>query len=162
MLPALLLLLVAGMAACQREDRSRTSDPQMETKRPSQALLDARYGRNAYQIGEGQRLYKWMNCGTCHGAAGGGGMGPPLMDDQWRYGSAMADIVATIDQGRPNGMPSFHSRLTGQQRAQLAAYVRALGGLAPTDAVPSRSDGFAAGEPLTQHEPPPPATDSAR
>ena len=52
------------------------------------------------RIAQGQQLYTWMNCGGCH-SHGGGGMGPALMDDEWRYGGAMDEIAATIADGRP-------------------------------------------------------------
>ena len=66
----------------------------------------ARTRSNAYARREGKRLFSWYNCIGCH-ANGGGGMGPPLMDDEWIYGSEPANIFATIVEGRPNGMPSF-------------------------------------------------------
>ncbi len=31
--------------------------------------------------------------------------GPPLMDDEWRYGGRIDQTAATIAEGRPNGMP---------------------------------------------------------
>src|ERR1044071_3848683 len=49
---------------------------------------------NAYAIAEGKRLYTQLNCVGCH-ANGGGGMGPPLMDDKWIYGSAPANKIGT-------------------------------------------------------------------
>jgi cytochrome c oxidase cbb3-type subunit 3 len=147
------LIMLAG---CAREDRSQTTDPRAEGATGGAVIsspFQADYAGNAYHIGEGQRLYKWMNCSGCHGPAGGGGMGPPLMDGKWRYGSTMTDIVRTIDGGRPNGMPSFHNRLTGQQMWQLAAFVRSLSGLAPKDAVPSRGDEMSSKVPITQRDP---------
>ena len=76
------LLLLAG---CRREDRSQTTDPHAEGANGGAVLASpeqAHYAANAYHIGEGQRLYSWMNCSGCHGPAGGGGMGPSLMDAQ--------------------------------------------------------------------------------
>jgi hypothetical protein len=35
-----------------------------------------------------------------------------LIDDEWIYGSSSPQIVATLIQGRPNGMPSFRNKLT--------------------------------------------------
>ena len=67
-------------------------------------------------------------------------MGPPLMDDEWVYGSDPENIVATIVEGRPNGMPSFRGRITNQQLWQIAAYVRALAGLTPKAPSPGRDD----------------------
>ena len=67
------------------------------------------YENNAYAISEGKRCSA-VNCAGCH-ANGGGGMGPPLMDDKWIYGSEPENIYATIVQGRPNGMPSFGGKI---------------------------------------------------
>jgi cytochrome c oxidase cbb3-type subunit 3 len=97
------------------------------------------YVGNAYNLNEGKRLYSWFNCVGCH-AHGGGGMGPPLMDARWIYGSEPRNIYSTILEGRPNGMPSFQGKIPDQQVWQLAAYVRSLSGLAPKDAAPGRDD----------------------
>ena len=51
-------------------------------------------------------------------------MGPPLMDDEWRYGGRIDQIAASIAEGRPNGMPSWRGKLTDDQIWKLAAYVR--------------------------------------
>ena len=75
----------------------------------------------------GRQLYNSFNCAGCHGSAGGGGMGPPLADDQWIYGSSDAQIYATIIQGRPNGMPAFGQAMQGEAVWKLAAYVKSLG-----------------------------------
>jgi len=69
------------------------------------------------------------------------------MDDQWRYGHEPPQIVATILQGRPNGMPSFAGRISTEQAAQLAAYVRSMSGQVREDVAPSRSDGLSTGAP---------------
>jgi cytochrome c oxidase cbb3-type subunit 3 len=97
------------------------------------------YENNAYAISEGGRLFGWYNCAGCH-ANGGGGMGPPLMDDRWIYGGAPENIYATIVQGRPNGMPSFAGRIPAPQVWMLVAYVRSLSGLTPSAARSSRTD----------------------
>lgn len=100
-------------------------------------------GDNAYEMNQGKRLFRWYNCGGCHGQ-GGGGMGPALMDDQWIYGYEPDRIYATIMDGRPNGMPSFRGRIPEEEAWQLVAYVRSMSGLAPKAAAPGRSDGIAA------------------
>jgi cytochrome c oxidase cbb3-type subunit 3 len=99
---------------------------------------------NAYAVSQGKKLYRWFNCNGCH-AAGGGAIGPALMDDQWIYGHEPAQIVATILQGRPNGMPSFAGRVTDEQAWQLAAYVRSMSGQLRKDVAPSRADSISAG-----------------
>jgi cytochrome c oxidase cbb3-type subunit 3 len=158
------LAIGLALAACQRETRDfhppkspPASSPGVSPgdlmagggPPPAQDPRVSIYEDNAFHIGEGKRLYDWYNCYSCH-AAGGGDIGPPLMDDKWRYGGRLDQIHASIIEGRPNGMPSFRNVLTDEQAWQLAAYVRSLGGNVPKDAAPSRGDEQNPGEPLTQ------------
>ena len=139
------LLALALLAGCHRETRDYKSDAMKAAER------GAAFEGNAFHIAQGQRLYAWMNCAGCH-AHGGGGMGPPLMDDEWRYGGEMGEIVATILDGRPNGMPPFRHRVTEDQAWQLAAFVRALSAQPRQDALPGRADEPRNTEPLTLDE----------
>jgi cytochrome c oxidase cbb3-type subunit 3 len=97
------------------------------------------YEENAFALSEGKRLFSSFNCTGCH-ANGGGGMGPPLLDDKWIYGHEPQQVFATIVEGRPNGMPTFGGRIPAYQIWQLAAYVRSISGLVPKDAAPGRDD----------------------
>jgi cytochrome c oxidase cbb3-type subunit III len=137
-------------SACEREQRSFDDKPRPAAHRerlvslvpgpPTPAVIVRNpYDHNAYAIAEGKRLFTWYNCSGCH-ANGGGGMGPALMDDRWIYGSAAENIVATILEGRPNGMPSFRGRIPEQQVWQLAAFVRSLSGQVPKDAAGGRDE----------------------
>jgi len=101
---------------------------------------------NAVAVAEGKRLYRWYNCNGCH-ASGGGAIGPALMDDKWLYGHEAQQVVASILQGRPNGMPSFAGRMPEDQAWKIAAYVRSMSGQLKADIAPSRSDGLSAGPP---------------
>jgi cytochrome c oxidase cbb3-type subunit 3 len=109
---------------------------------PPPASRDNPYERNAWAVGEGKQLYQKYNCVGCH-ANGGGGMGPPLMDDTWIYGSSSAQIHESIAQGRPNGMPAFGEKIPDAQIWKLAAYVRSMSGLLAKDVSPSRDDHMA-------------------
>jgi cytochrome c oxidase cbb3-type subunit 3 len=91
------------------------------------------YLNNAYALAEGKALFNSMNCVGCH-FHGGGGIGPPLMDDEWIYGSAPQQIFSTIADGRPNGMPAWKFKLSDQQIWQLVSYVRSLSSLNPKGA----------------------------
>jgi len=167
----LTIIAAAGLvlSACDREERHSRSKPIGETVPAGQSPdtiypgsgtpppLDARaklYDNNAPAIAEGQRLYMQMNCVGCH-FHGGGGMGPPLMDDEWRYGGRIDQIAATIAEGRPNGMPAWRGKLTDDQIWKLAAYVRTLSGQPSKDAVASRSEEMSNTTPqtLTPREP---------
>jgi cytochrome c oxidase cbb3-type subunit III len=79
--------------------------------------------RQAYM--EGRRLYDWMNCSGCH-FAGGGGIGPPLMDDDWIYGGKPAQIYDSIASGRANGMPAYGEMLPADQIWHIVTYVMTL------------------------------------
>ena len=170
------LTLLALLAGCQRERRlpsgHATVPPVPAMASPdtifpgsSPPPLDPRaaaFEGNAQAIGKGQQLYIWMNCVGCH-SHGGGGMGPALMDDQWRYGGRIDQIASTIAEGRPNGMPSWRSKLTDEQIWQLSAYVRSMSGQVRKDAVGSRTDTMSNTPPNTQTVPrPPKPADSAQ
>lgn len=83
------------------------------------------YGHNAKAVTEGKRLYHWYNCSGCH-FEGGGGIGPPLMDDDWIYGSEPQNIYNTIMEGRPEGMPAYRGRISQEHAWQIVAYVQTL------------------------------------
>jgi cytochrome c oxidase cbb3-type subunit 3 len=165
-LAALLSLLASGatLLACEREVRTFTEQspeqsaaapvitdfhpgpaPRMErgsalAQQPWRSgPTDDAVERNAWSLSQGKRLYSWFNCTGCH-AHGGGGIGPPLMDAAWRYGSDLRSVAASIGEGRPNGMPAFGGKLSHEQVLQLAAYVRSLGGLVPMAAASGRDD----------------------
>ncbi|MER9657678.1 c-type cytochrome [Mesorhizobium sp. M0152] len=149
-----LLSATLAVAACQREERDTRPQSALGSgeqpapvttlepggERPS--LSDnkaAAFEANAFHLSEGKRLFSWFNCTGCH-ANGGGGMGPALMDQKWIYGSSIESIHATIRDGRPNGMPTFRDKVPDDQIWELAAFVRSLGGNAPSSAAPSRND----------------------
>jgi cytochrome c oxidase cbb3-type subunit 3 len=148
---ATIVVLAATLFACEREDRrlnGRTPKAPATmiaegTLQPGPTYVadtvEGPYDDNAYGVSEGQTLFDQMNCSGCH-ANGGGGMGPALMDDEWIYGSRPDQIFASIAEGRPNGMPTWRSRLTDQQIWELVAYIRSLSGLTPKGARPNRTD----------------------
>jgi cytochrome c oxidase cbb3-type subunit 3 len=148
-LTVLLLLLTT---TCQREERRFRETPPTATAGDAVRLTSLQpgsptpavevaspYAVNAYAIAQGKRLYEWYNCVGCH-SHGGGGMGPPLMDDEWIYGSAPQNIFETIVEGRPNGMPSFRGKIPNYEVWQLVEYVRSMSGLTRMDARPGRND----------------------
>jgi len=151
----LLVLPYLALTACEREDREYRSSPvttQAEEKialspiSPGPAAPVERrsgigkdYEENAFHVAQGKKLYVWFNCNGCH-ANGGGGSGPALMDDRWIYGGQIENIVQTIREGRPNGMPSFRGKVPDDQIWQIAAYVRSMGRNVPKDAAAGRND----------------------
>src|SRR3982750_4935884 len=115
------LVIVAALAlcGCNREEPPSPGKPIGETVPAGESpdtifpgssvppALDVRaklYDNNANAIGRGQQLYTQMNCVGCH-SHGGGGMGPPLMDDEWRYGGRSEPTPGTGGGGRGHGKP---------------------------------------------------------
>ena len=142
------------LTACERENRHLSDPPESGPRAPLLSDLrpgasppspddprDAAYDGNATHIANGQRYFQAFNCNGCH-FNGGGGIGPALMDDKWRYGGKTEQIAASILQGRPNGMPAFRDKIPEQQVWEIAAYVRSLSGNADKLAAPSRAEGM--------------------
>lgn len=107
---------------------------------------------NQQALAEGERLFIWMNCAGCHGAKGGGAIGPPFRDADWIYGDDPASIFQSIQQGRPNGMPAFGLKMPAEDIWRIALYVRSLGDATraqpqggPTEATRRRQPGGTAG-----------------
>src|SRR4051795_4798190 len=147
------LLPILFAPACQREERnfqglppSAASSIPPVRESPLQpgpptrsASVSGPYEGNAYGVSQGKTLYNQFNCAGCH-FQGGGGIGPPLMDAAWIYGSRPENIFETITEGRPNGMPAFGRKINTDQIWQIVAYVRSMSGLLKKDVAPGRSD----------------------
>ena len=168
----LLLLAATALTACEREDREYRPDP-MATETHEEITqttlspnsppmvkpsgLGEQYLSNAYHVSQGKKWFAAFNCNGCH-ANGGGGSGPPLMDDKWIYGGKIENIVQTIREGRPNGMPSWRGKITDEQIWELAAYILSMSGNVSSDVAPGRNDDLAAKPPentLIQQPPAP-------
>jgi glucose/arabinose dehydrogenase len=74
--------------------------------------------------GAAEALYA-ESCASCHGAGLQGGMGPSLVDAEWRHGADDASVTVSIREGRPEGgMPGFGATLTAEQTRALVIYLR--------------------------------------
>jgi len=170
--PRLMLCLLVpallALPACKREERTfRVEAPSADAvqtvavsalypgTQPTTGPVKNDYEQNAYALAEGKRLFAQYNCNGCH-ANGGGGMGPPLIDDEWLYGYEPQQVYATILQGRPNGMPAFMGKIPDFQVWELAAYVRSMSGLVPSSAAPGRNDDMKGPPPENSANPTPP------
>ena len=96
------------------------------TDRP--LVLENPFERNAQALATGAGLYVAYNCIDCHGAGGGGAMGPSLADGRWHSGGRADQVFESIYQGRPAGMPAWGGRISNDQIWMLVTYVRSLNG----------------------------------
>jgi mono/diheme cytochrome c family protein len=79
-------------------------------------------------VSPGQAVYE-ASCASCHGADGGGGIGPQLSDGQVVESYPdVADEVAVVTDGK-NGMPGFEGDLSETEIDEVVEYTRSgLGG----------------------------------
>ncbi len=103
-LSGLLLVAAVFLGAC-----SVTATPRADNDDP---VLEV--GRTVYI----------RNCASCHGAAGGGGKGPPLSEG--RIGANFANIEDQIDlvTNGKGGMPAFSGRLTEEELEAVVRFTR--------------------------------------
>jgi len=101
-----------------------------------------------YAIAGGRTIFA-ENCAPCHGNAGSGGPGYPILaDDDWLWGGTRDDIYTTVkygirsgnDDARDNEMPNFlgDEILNRKQIADVAQFVLSLSGKADDSAAASR------------------------
>lgn len=84
------------------------------------------YTGNLEAITEGEELYKLLNCYSCHGLRGGGGMGPDLTDEEWKEDTGSdTRVMDQVMTGR-NKMPGYDGVITEEEAWKVIAYVRTL------------------------------------
>lgn len=76
-------------------------------------------------------------CFACHGKSGEGGVGPNLTDEYWLHGGSINEVFKTIKYGWPEkGMKSWKDDYSPSQIAEIASYVKSLGGTHPANPKP--------------------------
>ncbi len=89
--------------------------------------------QNEDAVEEGEEVYK-AYCAACHGADGGGIIGPNLADAFWIHGSKITDVYATVTNGvLEKGMPPWGKTLKPRQLSNVVAYVASLQGTTPAN-----------------------------
>lgn len=82
---------------------------------------------NAEAIAEGRAIYMQSGCNGCHGM-GGGGMGPAILDDTWKFGGDDETLFKLIKGDLPQQtMPAvFGKVLTEEQVWKILAWIRSI------------------------------------
>jgi cytochrome c oxidase cbb3-type subunit 3 len=109
-----------------------------DLKPDSQTLFT--YANDPEWVVVGESIFK-TNCVSCHGADGGGLVGPNLCDQNYKHIKGIADIYKVINEGVAGGaMPAWGTRIGNQNDLiMLSAYVASLRGSNP--AKPKGPDG---------------------
>jgi len=66
-------------------------------------------------VGEGRRAYLRLNCYSCHGMDGKGGMGPKIVGEN--------DVGERVTIGSSHGMPAYANYLCPNDITNLNAYL---------------------------------------
>ncbi len=107
--------------------------PAPEAPTVSEASLVALVN-DAAAVSAGQGVFA-RNCAACHGAAGGGQIGPNLTDDAWIHGGSPREIHATVVNGvLQKGMPPWGKTLKPAEVDQVVAYVISIHDTQPANA----------------------------
>jgi cytochrome c-L len=63
----------------------------------------------------GKKKFGYYSCTQCHGANGGGQVGPSILDDRWQYSKHVTDkgLFETIAGGSNGGMFAWHQQVAG-------------------------------------------------
>jgi cytochrome c peroxidase len=78
-------------------------------------------------VKDGRRLFQSYGCPGCHGLMGGGGMGKPILDDTWIFGSDDETLYHLIKGQIPQQtMPKTFANIPDEHVWKLLAYVRSL------------------------------------
>ncbi len=107
--------------------KARTEKKQAAHKTVEATGAGAHEGGHSVEayVAVGKQLFASM-CVACHGENAKGGVGPDLTLSRYKYGKSRLDIIKTISEGRPGGMPSFSSQITPDQIEGLVEYVLTL------------------------------------
>jgi len=98
-------------------------------------------------VDQGKKIFQ-EKCTACHGAEGGGSVGPNLTDDYWLHGAGIQNLFKVIKYGVPEkGMISWEKQLSPTDIQKVASYVVSLKGTKPANA--KEPQGEIASEELT-------------
>lgn len=118
--PSLLLGLLLG---CDQDSRRNgTQQP------PPPATATPANSTDLELFREGAVLFSDL-CTSCHGSGGSGRgsrRGPSLQRSELTYGNSREDIIESIRNGRPGGMPSYGHVFDDRQLEALSRYIISL------------------------------------
>lgn len=111
----------------------------LEAERPKVELTDASLAAMASDpaaLSAGRTVFTTY-CVPCHGADGGGTIGPNLTDDYWIHGGRPFELHRTVETGvLDKGMPAWGQVLKPEQVTAVTAYVISLHGTSPANPKP--------------------------
>lgn len=91
-------------------------------------------------VDAGMKIFQ-DKCTACHGAEGGGSVGPNLTDEYWLHGGGIHNVFKVIKYGVPEkGMISWEKQLSPTDIQKVASFVLSLKGTKPANAKEPQGD----------------------
>lgn len=88
----------------------------------------------------GQEIFA-SKCASCHGPAGGGGIGPNLTDNFWIHGGKPVQVATTIIKGvAEKGMPPWGGVLKPDEIYSAVSFIASIHGTNPAGAKAPQGD----------------------
>src|SRR5947209_8029247 len=110
-------LCIAALCGCTAEKRAIGPSPPVSRPIGKADPRASTYQSNVFQVSEGGRMFRWNGCDGCHGETASGAAN--LTDRLWVHGGSLAEIYASIADGRPSGMPAYGARIASERIWQL-------------------------------------------
>jgi mono/diheme cytochrome c family protein len=128
------VVVLAALAACKGgsgkdeagKEGGKAAAPKVTM--PADPSAGNPFAKSAEAVVAGRKIYLKYGCAGCHGMGGGGGMGKPLIDDEWKFGSDDATLFHLIrgeipQQTMPN---AIGKAMTDEEVWQVMLYVRSV------------------------------------
>jgi mono/diheme cytochrome c family protein len=122
------VLLLAACKGSAQKDEGAKAAPKLTEAVADRSLPGNPFAKSAPAVVEGKKLFMKNGCPGCHGIGGGGGMGKPLIDDEWKFGSDDQTLFKLIRGEIPNQtMPNAIGKaLSVDEIWQVLTYVRSI------------------------------------
>lgn len=125
------MVSLVGLAGCKdssQKAEGAKADPAATGAVADRSLPGNPFAKSAAAVVEGRKIYLKNGCSGCHGMGGGGGMGKPLIDDEWKFGSDDQTLFKLIrgeipQQTMPN---AIGKNLTDDEVWKVLIYVRSV------------------------------------
>jgi mono/diheme cytochrome c family protein len=120
------VLVFAGCNASQKDDGAKSGSAAKAAAAAETPPSGNPYAKSVDAVVEGRALYLKYGCAGCHGLGGGGGMGKPIIDDEWRFGSDDQTLFKLVrgeipEQTMPN---AIGKAMTDEEVWKTLVYVR--------------------------------------
>ncbi len=117
--------LDALIAYIQKLGRSGITETTTKAKDIVPVGVENPFEHDDTAVSQGKEIFM-KRCKSCHGADGGGKIGPALTDTEWIYGNADRDIFISVYDGRPKGMPKFGSKISEDDIWKVVTFVGSI------------------------------------